>query len=350
MLALSGCVAVPETQQGPLETLVFPPPPEQARYYYERTIRSSADVIEDDEATNFRRAVTGELRRGEGMAKPYGVAVQQGRLYVADSVRKKVFLFDIPGKQFKAIGDDGEGTLGMPLGLDLDAAGNLYVVDSVSKRVMVYDKDGKYLRSIGAKMLEARPSGIAVDPSGNRVYVVETGTIAGEGHRVRVFDGVSGEHLLDIGKRGGGDGALNLPRDVALSPDGLIYVVDGGNFRVQIFDAQGKFVRLFGAIGRQSGQFSRPKELAIDRDGRVYVVDTAFGNFQVFDAEGKLLLNVGSRGEVDAPAKFMLPAGIAVDTDGRIYMSDQFFHKVDVFRPAWLKPEEGFIARKAAPK
>ncbi len=345
-IGLSGCVSVPveEQQKRQADLLVFPPPPEEPRYYYERTLMSSADVVEEDKDASFRRLVTGEQRKGEGMAKPYGVAAYQGRIYVADTVRRVVLMFNIPGKRFDVIGDEEPGMLGMPLGLDVDREGTLYVVDGASKRVMVYGPDGKYQRSIGAGMLEARPSGIAADKTGKRIYVVETGTVDGDGHRVRVFDTVTGNHLQDIGKRGSGPGELNLPRDVALSPDGLIYVVDGGNFRVQIFDQSGRYLKSFGTVGRRGGQFSRPKELAFDADGRVYVVDAAFGNFQVFDKDAQLLLDVGGRGEKNAPAKFMLPAGIAVDLDGRIYMVDQFFRKVDVFRPAWVAPDAGYVA------
>jgi len=106
----------------------------------------------------------------------------------------------------------------------------------------------------------------------------------------------------------------------------------------RVFDADGRFVKTFGSVGRQGGQFSRPKEISIDAQGNLYVVDTAFGNFQIFDGDGRLLLDVGARGNTDAPARFMLPSGIAVDrADGRVYMVDQFFRKVDVFRPADLR-------------
>lgn len=315
---------------------MFPPPPETARFYYERTLRSSADVVPDEKGAAFRRLVTGEQKTGDGMAKPYGVAVQAGKLYVADTVRKEVLLFDQAGQRFRGIGSDDPGALGMPLGLDLDAQGNLYVADGLLRRVMVYDSGGKYLRAVGIDQLKYRPSGVAVDPAGSRVYVVETGELSGEGHRVRVFDARGGMHLFDIGKRGSGPGEFNLPRDLALAPNGELYVVDGGNFRVQVFAPDGKYLREFGSVGQQSGQFSRPKEIAVDRQGRLYVVDAAFGNFQIFDADGKLLLNIGSRGASYEPAKFMLPAGIAVDIDGRVYMSDQYHRKVDVFRPANL--------------
>lgn len=349
LLALAGCAVMTEEGDRPKADLpVFPPPPEEARFYFERTLTGSADVVEEDRNAAFRRMVTGEQKTGEGMAKPYGVAAWKGRVYIADTGRREVLMLDIPGRRFRGIGGDDPGALGMPLGLDVDAAGNLYVADGTLKRVMVYDKEGKYQRAIGVDQLANRPSGVAVDAAGNRVYVVETGEINGAGHRVRVFDARDGRHLLDIGKRGEKEGELNLPRDVALAPSGQVYVVDGGNFRVQVFEPDGRFVKTFGTVGQQSGQFSRPKEMAIDREGRVYVADAAFGNFQIFDAEGRLLLNVGSRGARPDPAKFMLPAGIAVDQDGRVYMADQFHRKVDVFRPAALPPGGGFVARAAA--
>jgi len=178
--------------------------------------------------------------------------------------------------------------------------------------------------------------GVAVDNERNRLYVVDAGGVDSPDQRVRVLDLVTGKLLFDIGKRGSEPGEFNLPRDVAIGGKGQLYVVDGGNFRVQVFDADGKFQKVFGAIGRQSGQFSRPKEIAVDPQGNLYVVDTAFGNFQIFDPEGRLLLDVGIRGSRDAPATFMLPSGIAVDADARVYVVDQFFRKVEVFRPAGL--------------
>jgi DNA-binding beta-propeller fold protein YncE len=348
---LAGCMAMPELPAPrQAELPVFPPPPEAPRFYYERTLSTSADVVPDAKGAAFRRLVTGEQKAGEGMAKPYGLAVRAGRVYVADTVRKEVLMFDQPGKRFAIIGSDDPGVLGMPLGLDLDAAGNLYVVDGTLKRVMVYDANGKYQRAIGVNQLNHRPSGIAVDPQGKRLYVVETGETSGEGHRVRVFDQASGEHLFDFGKRGSGDGELNLPRDAALAPNGDLYVVDGGNFRVQIFSADGRFLRGFGSVGQQGGQFSRPKELALDGIGRVYVADAAFGNFQIFEPDGRLLLNVGSRGVRPDPAKFMLPAGLAVDLDGRVYMVDQFHRKIDIFRPVELAADAGYAAFRASAK
>ncbi len=199
----------------------------------------------------------------------------------------------------------------MPMGLDIDRHGTLYVLDSSAKQVQVYDQDGKYLRSLAGSKWFSRPSGLAVDPAGERVYVVDTGGVTSDEHRVRVFDAHDGRHLHDIGTRGSGNGELNLPRDVAVGVDGNLYVVDGANFRVQVFKPDGSFVRVFGGVGRQGGQFSRPKEVATGPDGNVYIVDSAFGNFQIFTPDGKLLLSVGSRSERDGVAKYMLRANRA---------------------------------------
>jgi DNA-binding beta-propeller fold protein YncE len=333
---LGGCAEVAPAPGKPAEIPVFPPAPAPPRFIYERSLYSSADVLPDDKDGALRRLVTGEVRTGEGLAKPYGVAVRDGRVYVGDTVNRQVVMFDLARRRYKRIGSEEPGALRMPFGIDIDAAGNVYVVDGTLKRVQVYDAEGRFLRSLGADLQWSRPAGIAIDDARARVYVVDAGGVDTDDHKVRALDLVTGKALFEVGKRGEGPGEFNLPRDAAVGAQGELYVVDGGNFRVQVFDAQGKFVKTFGTIGRQSGQFSRPKEIALDAQGNVYVVDTAFGNFQIFDREGQMLLDVGLRGSTDAPARFMLPSGIAVDRDGRVYMVDQYFRKVEVFRPAEL--------------
>lgn len=339
ILLLNACTVTSDKVEKETVIPVFPLPPEKPRFIYERTIRSSIDVVKEDSTNAFRRFATGEQLHGEGFAKPFGISVDKGRIFIGDTVRRTVMVMDPAGEgKYFEIGKDEPGRLFMPLGLAQDAAGNLYVCDGTAKRVTIYDRDGKYLRVLGGKDYFSRPSGVAVNPEGTRVYVVDTGGVESKNHRVRVFDAISGKHLFDIGTRGSGDGEFNLPRDAVVSPyNHLLYVVDGGNFRVQVFDADGKFIRKFGGIGRRTGQFSRPKGIAVDKWGNVYVVDTAFGNVQLFSPEGKLLMYLGNRGSSDKPAKYMLPSGVAIDeTDGRVYIVDQFFRKVDVFKPTKL--------------
>lgn len=352
---MSACVAVSNTAvdntRRSSQSLVFPAPPDEPRFVFERTLRGSADVVPDDEDSALRRVLTGEARSSEGLSKPYAIAVHRGRIYVSDSAERFVKVFDVPaGRHFKIGDKEGDGQLTKPLGLDIDEAGTLYVADATTKQIVVFDRDGNYLRKIAGPKFFDRLSSVTVDPLGHRVYVVDIGGVSSDQHRVRVFDAHTGKHLMDIGKRGGGPGEFNLPRDVAVGKNGQLYVVDGGNFRVQIFDSNGKYVQSFGTVGKQLGNFARPKEAATDREGNVYVADAAFGNFQIFTPDGELLMFVGDRAEQDAPARYMLPSGIAVDEDGRVYFVDQWFRKIDVFRPVSLRPEDGWLGRRPQPK
>lgn len=343
---LVACAPVPPAKKVDTGPLVFPAPPDEPRFVYERTIYGSADVLPQTSESKLRGMLTGEGIRGEALNKPNAVAVFQGRIFLSDSVDAVIRVFDVPGGRHYRIGNADPGKLSKPLGIDVDRNGNLYVADSVAKVIMVYDKNGKFLRRIGNAKWFDRLANVTVDPKGDRIYLVDVGGVSSQQHRVRVVDAVSGEVLFDFGKRGKDPGDFNFPRDLVVGKDGRLYVVDSGNFRVQIFDRSGKFLKSFGNIGRQPGQFARPKEIAADPAGNIYVVDTAFGNFQVFNPDGELLMFVGSRSEEDGPARYVLPAGIFVDEDGRIFMVDQWFRKIDIFRPYHLKANAGYLGQR----
>ena len=359
LMALASAIAVLLTACAPLPPakpaadtgpLVFPAPPETPRFIYERTIYGSADVLPETSESKLRNLLTGEGVRGEALNKPNTIAVFQGRIYLSDSVDAVIRVFDVPSGRHFRIGDGDPGKLSKPLGIDVDRKGNLYVADSGAKAIIIYNKDGQFLRRIGDPKWFDRLANVTVDPKGDRIYLVDIGGVSSEQHRVRVIDASSGEPLFDFGKRGTDPGYFNFPRDLVVGNGGRLYVVDSGNFRVQIFDRDGKFQKSFGSIGRQVGQFSRPKEIAVDPAGNIYVVDTAFGNFQIFDPEGELLMFVGNRSEQDGPARYMLPAGICVDEDGRVYMVDQWFRKVDIFRPYNLKADAGYLGQRPGAK
>jgi DNA-binding beta-propeller fold protein YncE len=292
--------------------------------------------------------LTGERRESTGFSKPFDVEACQGRIYVSDTVRRSIMVFDVPDGSFNEIGISEPGELRKPLGMAVDADCNLYVVDGTAKRIVVFDQNGTFLSAFGGTDMFERPSHVDVDQDARYAYVVDTGGVSSDLHRVRVFDIATGKHVFDIGERGDGPGQFNLPRDIAVGREGRLYVVDGANFRVQVFESDGTWVKTFGAVGIYPGQFSRPKGVASDADGNIYVTDSAFGNFQIFNADGQLLMFVGTRSETMQPAKYMLPAGIGVDEDGRVYMVDQFFRKVDVYRPARMGPGEGFLGVRAA--
>lgn len=347
LLLLAGCAATPDQKEP--EIVAFPPPPEVPRYFFERTILGSHNVEGASSEDRLMSMLTGTaVRRGQPFAKPFDVAVHQGRVFVSDTVKGAVFALDFPGKTSFMIGEEGDGELGKPFGVAVDQTGRLFVVDSRHKQVNVYDRDGNFLFNFGSEEIFTRPSGIDVTRDGSRAYVVDTGGVQSRNHVIHVFDARTGEHLSEIASRGSGEGELNLPRDIKVGPDGLLYVSDGGNFRVQVFTPEGAYVRQWGQVGLRTGQFSRPKGLSIDPEGNVYVVDAAFGNFQIFNAEGQLLMFIGTRTEKPSPGAYLLPAGIDVDEDGRIYVIDQFYRKLDIYRPAGLEATQGYLVQKVS--
>src|SRR3954468_6891139 len=91
--------------------------------------------------------------------------------------------------------------------------------------------------------------------------------------------------LCQTGQGGSGPGEFNRPLDVAVAPNGDVYVVDGVNGRIEVFDDDGTFIRTF-------GQFNQPNSLAIDGDGDVYVAESG-PHITKFDAEGHFLLMWG---------------------------------------------------------
>ncbi len=348
---LTGCNAGTPVKDTPAEEqeyeFVYPPAPETPRFYYETSFFHSGQLKGKSEEDSWREFLTGEsaAQSGEGLSKPFDVTSCGGRVYISDTVRRHVAVFDLNSKTYFVIGEKEPGLLRKPLGLDSDSECNLYVADITLGTVVIYRADGSYKKSIGTHDWFHRLSHIAVDSQGQRLYAVDTGGVQTDEHRVRVFDIASGDHLFDIGTRGTEEGQFNLPKDINIGANGDIHVVDAGNFRVQVFDNKGNFKHAFGSVGNRTGQFSRPKGIASDADGNIYVSDVSLANFQIFNAQGELLMFIGNRTKENQPAGYMLPSGIDVDMDGRVYFTDQFFRKVDVFRPAALPKDGGVLGR-----
>lgn len=343
ILGLSACATQTQQSTKPSGPIYYPPPPDEPRFVYERTVQSSSVIEKTDNQTRMRQILTGESRLGKVMSKPFDVAVCQGIIFVSDTVLRSVLVFDIPGQQFFEIGKEEPGLLRKPLGLATDDECNIYIADGTTRQIMIFDQAGQFQKAIAGQDWFERLSHVAVTQDGSRVFAVDTGNVRSTSHKVRVFDVQNNKHLYDIGIRGEEAGQLNLPRDAEIGPDGKLYVIDGGNFRVQVFEQDGTVIRTIGTLGRRYGQFARPKGIAIDTAGNIYVSDAAHGNFQIFNNQGELLLFVGNRSEKFGPANYMLPAGIDIDEDGRVYMVDQYFRKLDIYRPAKIAESEGYV-------
>jgi DNA-binding beta-propeller fold protein YncE len=241
---------------------------------------------------------------------PYDIVAIDGQIYV--TCRGRVVSFDIINKTYNIIGSN---ELKSPLGIALTGDGRLFISDGELAKIFVYSLKGELLNIISDPSL-IRPCGIAINEKEGLIYVVDT-----KGHMVRVYSLVNYKPLKNIGSRGiAKKERFNFPTDIMTDDNGNIYIVDTGNFRIQILDKDGRYLKEIGYPGDAPGSFSRPKGIAMDSDGNIYITDNLFQNVQIFDRNANLLLFFGNNGEKSILG---LPAGIAIDQSDRIYIVDQ---------------------------
>ncbi len=172
------------------------------------------------------------------------------------------------------------------------------------------------------------PRNVAVAPDGS-IYVADSGN-----HRIVKF-APDGQPLLAWGEKGDGPGQFNEPWGIAVDREGFVYVADTWNHRIQKFDADGKFVTQWGHAVMTGGQltepggFFGPRAIAIDKEGFVYVTDTGNKRVQKFTPDGQFVAQYGGAGV--NPGQFDEPVGIAIGPDGSIYVADTWNQRVQVF-------------------
>ena len=257
------------------------------------------------------------------MLRPYDVYAHSGKIYVTDPALSLVHIFDFKEKKYFSINKVKSQELISPIGIAVDEMGEVFISDSALRRVFVLDKSGKYIGEIGSEELYVRPTGIAIDDE--RVYVVDT-----LGHQILVFSKKDRNLLFRIGKEGAENGNFHYPTQIVVGKEGLIYVTDSLNFRVQIFDRYGNFLSSFGKIGDTMGYFSKPKGIAVDSEGHIYVSDSQFDNIQIFDRDGKLLLVFGGSGS--GLGHMSLPTGLFIDQQDQIYVADSYNRRIQIFQ------------------
>jgi DNA-binding beta-propeller fold protein YncE len=314
------------------EDLIWPLPPDPPRV---RWVAQYADMtkVKNPVArkSGWLEKVTGTKTTDEKfeLRKPYGITVDShGRIFVADTELKFVFVIDPAAKSVERREGNSHAPLSLPAGVAVDAEDRLFVSDADLHSIVCFGSSGQPIASFGTPQL-GRPGGIAIDRLRNRLYAADA-----KAGRIAVFDLTSFKLVTYFGspsKPGSHPGGTFYgPTNVAVDRNGRIYVSDTWNYRVQILDPDGKFIRAFGAQGDRPGEFIRPKGIAVDSEGHVYVADAEFNNFQILSSDGQPLLAVGSLGT--DPGQFALLAGLYIDSKDQIYTTEMFHGRVQVFQ------------------
>jgi len=247
------------------------------------------------------------------LGKIYGVALHGSELLVCETAENVVVIFDLSEGSMRLLGGEQPGRLQKPVNVTVDDDGTRYVADTILRRILVYDASDRYQTAFGDPD-RWRPTDVAI--AKDRLYITDA-----QNHQVVVLDKASGRELDRLGSRGAGPGQFFVPTNLALGPDGSLYISDTGNARVVHIDPTGRPLGQIGGLGDTLGRFTRPKGVAVDRQGRVYVADAASESVQLFDPEGRLLLFFGGAG--NRPGRLNLPAKVAISYDGTGLFEDQ---------------------------
>lgn len=185
--------------------------------------------------------------------------------------------------------------------------------------ILKFDADGKIVQSFGAGII-VWPHGLHVDAEGN-IWVADArgDTERNKGHQVHKFS-PDGELLMSLGIAGvSGKGAyfFDQPCDVLVAPNGDIFIADGhsasGNNRIVKYNSAGVYLTEWGGTGSNPGQFRTPHALAMDSNGLLYVGDRSNRRVQVFDQDGNFVTDY---------YQFGRPSGIFIDSNDHIYVAD----------------------------
>jgi len=302
----------------------------------------------------------GSLGSGDGQFKAavHVAAPPSGFVYVSDQVLDRVQKFDDEGTYLAKWGGTGtaEKQFNNAWGLGVDSSGNLYVADSSNHRIQKFDSAGTFLLTwgygvdTGADSFETCTSacqagipgpnpGQLSSPLGLAVDSTDKVLVAAYSSRKVAKYASNGSYLTQWGSPGTAEGQFTGgPHAIAVDSDGFVYTSEAipGNARVQMFDKNGNFKRMWGygvedgssefqvcTSGCQAGltgsgewQFDGPVGMTVDSDNHVYVADSSNNRVYKFDRRGTRLTkwNDGN-GVLDGPF------GLAIDGPA-LYLAD----------------------------
>jgi sugar lactone lactonase YvrE len=182
--------------------------------------------------------------------------------------------------------------MGAAAAVAFDARGHVYVLTRGAQAFFEFDQNGGFVRSFGDAMF-TRSHGLKIDREGN-LWATDVGA-----HTVMKLN-PAGQVLLTLGTKGeagewdeaAGSRKLNQPNDIAIAPNGDIFVAQGhtpgarGDARVLKFDKDGRFIKSWGGKGKEPGQFDVAHGITFDSKGLLWVMDRENQRIQVFDTNG----------------------------------------------------------------
>ncbi len=269
------------------------------------------------------------LPAGRSMGAQASVAFDsQHHIFILNRGPQALAEFDAQGQFIRLFGD---GLLKRAHGLIIDKDDNIWVTDVEAHVVMKLNQQGKVLMTLGTageagEWNEAtgshhfdQPTSLAIGRNGD-VFVSQGHNPGGGDPRVFKFDS-TGKFIKSWGGRGSEPGKFIAAHGIAIDAQGLVWVADRENQRIQIFDQDGKFVREMKYAGL-------PSSITVGRR-YIYMVNGFAGQLLRMDLNGKVLAVVGKPGK--GPGEFGEAHEVTEGPNGDVWVADTVNSTVQKF-------------------
>ncbi len=195
--------------------------------------------------------------------------------------------------------------LSNPRSIAIGLDGLRYILDTGNNRVVVLNSDGTFRQAYGSTCFVGEgESGGCIDPDGD-------------------------------GPLEAGDGQFREPWGIAVGADGMVFVADTWNGRIQVFDNQGNFLRKWGAFStitednRDPYALFGPRGMAVTPAGNLLVADTGNKRILEFSPLGEFIRQVGQGGII--LGHFEEPVDVAIHPPtGNVLVSDAWNRRIQV--------------------
>lgn len=238
-------------------------------------------------------------------------------VFVLDGMNDRVVKLSL-GKQAEIISPQRE-TIQKSVGICIQN-GNLWIADTPRKRIVVFNQNGR--------VIDVFELNHGTEPVGLTVVNDAVAVSDRSNHAIQVIE-FDGSEKYFWGKRGSEVGEFINPGFLATGPENRLIIGDMLNRRVMSYSPSGRFPQIVVKPGIERGQSFRPKGVALDSKDRVWVVDGYTGSLQAFRISSNFLGVAVSEGE---QVDLKTPMGIWIDSEDRIWIVESMANRVSVWQ------------------